>query len=42
MRRHSVVLLAEAGGYTVVVPTLPGCVTQGDSVADALSTTLRD
>lgn len=24
------------GGYTVVVPDLPGCVTQGDTLADAI------
>lgn len=36
MPRYSVVLLPEEGGYTVVVPALPGCVTEGDSVADAL------
>lgn len=26
----------ELGGYTVVVPDLPGCVTEGDSLADAI------
>lgn len=26
----------EMEGYTVVVPDLPGCVTQGDSLADAI------
>lgn len=26
----------EMDGYTVVVPDLPGCVTQGDSLADAI------
>lgn len=28
---------AEEGGYTVKVPALPGCVTQGDSLEDAIS-----
>jgi predicted RNase H-like HicB family nuclease len=28
--------MPEEGGYVAVVPALPGCVTQGDSVADAL------
>ncbi len=26
----------EEGGYTVVVPDLPGCVTEGDSLAEAI------
>ena len=25
------------GGYTVIVPALPGCVTQGDSIGEALT-----
>ncbi len=25
------------GGYTVVVPALPGCITEGDTVEEALS-----
>jgi antitoxin HicB len=39
MRRYTVVLtpdLAE-GGYTVTVPALPGCITEGDTVEDALT-----
>ena len=24
------------GGYTVTVPTLPGCITEGDALAQAL------
>jgi len=27
---------AEEGGYTVTVPELPGCVTEGDTLAEAL------
>lgn len=27
---------SEVGGYTVRVPALPGCVTQGDSLPEAL------
>lgn len=27
----------KAGAYTVVVPDLPGCVTEGDSLADAIA-----
>lgn len=25
-----------AGGYTVVVPTLPGCITYGDTIDEAI------
>ena len=39
MRRYTVVLIPEPeeGGYSVVVPSLPGCVTQGDTIEEALS-----
>ncbi len=34
---YTVVLIpAPEGGYTVVVPALPGCVTEGDTLTDAL------
>ncbi len=37
-RSYSVVLTpAEEGGFTVTVPTLPGCVTEGDTLEEALS-----
>lgn len=37
-RRYTVVLLpdADTGGYVVVVPAIPGCVTQGTTIEDAL------
>ena len=37
--RFTVVLLAdvESGGYTVLVPSLPGCVTDGETIEDALA-----
>jgi antitoxin HicB len=36
-RRYTVALLREdEGGYAVVVPALPGCVTQGPTLAQAL------
>ena len=36
-RTYTVVLLKEdVGGYSVLVPALPGCVTQGDNLAQAL------
>jgi predicted RNase H-like HicB family nuclease len=39
MRRYTVLLYPEPeeGGYSVLVPSLPGCVTQGDTVEEALS-----
>ena len=40
--RYTVVLEQEAdGGYVAVVPALPGCVSQGDNRAEAL-TNIRD
>ena len=37
-RRYTVVLEpdVEEGGYSVTVPALPGCVTEGDTVEEAL------
>ncbi|HAP93010.1 MAG TPA: HicB family protein [Desulfotomaculum sp.] len=37
-RRFKVVLdwNEDGGGYTVSVPALPGCVTQGDTIEEAL------
>lgn len=29
----------ESGGYTVRVPSLPGCITQGDSCEEAVTNT---
>lgn len=35
---YSVVLIpAEEGGYTVTVPALPGCITEGDTLEESLS-----
>jgi predicted RNase H-like HicB family nuclease len=28
---------SEAGGYTVFVPELPGCISEGDTIDEALS-----
>lgn len=38
MRKYTIILEPddEEGGYTVVVPALPGCVTQGQSVAECI------
>ena len=39
MRRYTVVLTADVqeGGYSVEVPALPGCFTQGETVDEALA-----
>lgn len=39
MRRYVVVLTPEpdGDGYSVVVPALPGCITEGDTVEEALA-----
>jgi predicted RNase H-like HicB family nuclease len=38
MNRYTVLLIPdpEEGGFTVRVPALPGCVTEGDTLAEAL------
>ena len=42
MVEYQVVLIpAEEGGYTVVVPALPGCVSEGDTEQEALEN-IRD
>jgi len=37
-RRFKVVLEwnEEEGGYTITVPSLPGCITEGDTIEEAL------
>ena len=35
-RRYTVLLTPEEGGYVVSVPALPGCNTEGDTLAEAL------
>ncbi len=38
MRKYKVVLeLNESGGYTVYVPILPGCISEGDTREEALA-----
>lgn len=38
LRKYKVVLeLNESGGYTVYVPILPGCVSEGDTREEALA-----
>ena len=36
MRYRVLIEPNEEGGYTVTVPDLPGCVTQGDTIEEAL------
>jgi len=36
MRLKVVLEPSEEGGYTVFVPSLPGCISEGDTVEDAL------
>jgi len=36
MRFKAVLKAAEEGGYTVFVPSLPGCVSEGDTREEAL------
>ena len=33
---------SEEGGYTVYVPSLPGCISEGDGEAEALTTLKED
>lgn len=37
--RRQVILIpdAESGGFTVTVPSLPGCISEGDTEAEALA-----
>lgn len=35
--RFKVVQPSEGGGYTVYVPSLPGCISEGETVEEALS-----
>ena len=34
---YRILLREEEGGYTVLVPSLPGCVTYGDTMDEAVS-----
>ena len=38
-RHYTIILIPEPeeGGYSVFVPTLPGCVTQGETVEEAIT-----
>jgi antitoxin HicB len=39
--RQVILIPDETGGYTVEVPSLPGCISEGDTVEDAL-TNIKD
>jgi predicted RNase H-like HicB family nuclease len=42
MMNYEVVLIpAEEGGYTIVAPALPGCISEGDTEEEALKN-IRD
>ena len=34
--RYTIILEPDEGGYTVTVPALPGCVTQGETIEEAI------
>jgi antitoxin HicB len=36
MRQVVLIPDTEVGGYTVIVPSLPGCISEGDTEAEAL------
>ena len=38
MRQYTIILEpdSEEGGYTVTVPALPGCITQGDTIEQCI------
>ena len=37
MKLQVVLEPSEEGGYTVFVPSLPGCISEGEDISDALS-----
>ncbi len=39
MRSYSIILIPDPdeGGYTVEVPALPGCITEGDTLEEAIA-----
>ena len=37
MKLKVVIEAQEEGGYTVYVPSLPGCISQGDTIEEALN-----
>ncbi len=37
MRQVILIPDVEAGGFTVIVPSLPGCISEGDTEAEALA-----
>ena len=39
MHRYTIILQPDTdeGGYTVTVPALPGCITQGDTLEEAIA-----
>jgi predicted RNase H-like HicB family nuclease len=41
MRQVVLIPDTEVGGYTLIVPSLPGCISEGDTVEEALAN-IRD
>ena len=37
MRQVVLIPDSEVGGYTVIVPSLPGCISEGDTMEEALA-----
>lgn len=37
MRWHVLIEPSEEGGYTVIVPSLPGCISEGETREEALA-----
>jgi predicted RNase H-like HicB family nuclease len=37
MHTYSIVLDPDEGGFTVTVPALPGCITEGDTVEECIA-----
>ena len=35
--RQVIIMPAEEGGYTIEVPSLPGCYSQGETIAEAIA-----
>jgi predicted RNase H-like HicB family nuclease len=41
VRLHALAIPEAEGGYSVIVPALPGCVTEADTIEDVLTNTVE-
>ena len=41
MKLKIVLEVSEEGGYTVYVPSLPGCISEGDTIEEAIKTSKK-